>query len=176
MDYWKHGLDIYAENGARSYIVFGMAFFSAIVVGATYANLFAQRSQDVRLAFIHNPTASSGEGLVLDDDNSFSTLLYHQLVRGSADFDSIEALITKALLHRQLVRETPDNDDGPEQIKIFAPGSPIVEQAAKHDAKAWEEQLRVLERAGLASDFTGIILNGRVRTSASKPFLTGYVY
>ena len=101
----------------------------------------------MRLALIHNGGAS------VSKDSTISTVLYRELASGNRN---IKEIVDKAILSRDELLS-----GNPEQIKVFAPGSPIVESAANAAA---QRQARILSGLGLENDFRGIIVNGRVGT------------
>ncbi|KAI9482602.1 UDP-glucose:glycoprotein glucosyltransferase-domain-containing protein [Zychaea mexicana] len=114
---------------------------------ASEALLFLEKRENVRLALIHN-----GDSDQSSKDATISTVLYRELASGNKD--AIKELIDKAISSRDQIISS-----NPEQIKMFAPGSPIVESAANHAA---QNQARVLGGSELEKNFSGIVVNGRI--------------
>ncbi|CDH57110.1 udp-glucose:glycoprotein glucosyltransferase [Lichtheimia corymbifera JMRC:FSU:9682] len=105
---------------------------------------FLETDNSVRLALIHNP---SGKATL----NDISTVLYREMLQGNKDF--------RELIDTAIATKDESLSETPEQVKVFAPGSPAVESFAN---EAVHRQSRVLEGLGLSDGFQGIVINGRV--------------
>ncbi|KAI8146122.1 UDP-glucose:glycoprotein glucosyltransferase-domain-containing protein [Fennellomyces sp. T-0311] len=111
---------------------------------ASEALSFLDENERVRLALIHNGDTPS-------KNTKISTVLYRELASGNKN---IKELVEKAISsHDELLSGTP------EQVKMFAPGSPIVESVA---STAAHDHAQVLEGLGLEPGFHGLIINGRI--------------
>lgn len=109
-----------------------------------------ESNQNIHLALIHYAAERS-----VDEDASFSSLLYHEINWKHSELPEIKNLVEKTLEERW----GESAGAAPPQIKAFAPGSPVVENIAY---RAWEKQASQLLEAGLEKDFRGIVINGRV--------------
>lgn len=65
----------------------------------------------------------------------------------------------RELIDTAIATKDESLSETPEQVKVFAPGSPAVESFAN---EAVHRQSRVLEGLGLSEGFQGIVINGRV--------------
>ncbi|KAI9266794.1 UDP-glucose:glycoprotein glucosyltransferase-domain-containing protein [Phascolomyces articulosus] len=109
---------------------------------ASEALSFLEQNENIRLALVHRGDSK---------DTLISTVIYRELASGNKN---IKDLIDKAIASRDEIVS-----GNPEQIKVFAPGSPIVESVA---TEAVQKQALALNGLGLEKDFRGIIVNGRI--------------
>ncbi|KAI7860003.1 UDP-glucose:glycoprotein glucosyltransferase-domain-containing protein [Circinella umbellata] len=112
---------------------------------ASQALSFLEQNENVRLALIHNGDTT------ISKDTTISTVLYREIASGNKN---IKEFVDQAILSRNEILS-----GNPEQIKVFAPGSPIVESTAN---ALVQKQASVLTGLGLETDFGGIIINGRI--------------
>ena len=137
------GLKLASE--ALSFLVSLVIDLSRVPFMLIYLFIFTQdENERVRLALIHNGDTASKNAKI-------STVLYRELASGNKN---IKELVDKAISsHDELLSGTP------EQVKMFAPGSPIVESVASTAAL---DQAQVLKGLGLEPNFRGLTINGRV--------------
>jgi hypothetical protein len=113
----------------------------------------------VRVSIIHNPNLVTRDSPGLTDPETgvkLSNIIYQALYKSDIDIEDLKNTFKAALESEGHVRLV-------DQIKAFSAGSPIVEMITEGYTKDWSKLYSKLNEAGLDQDFTGLVVNGRVR-------------
>ncbi|KAI8384821.1 UDP-glucose:glycoprotein glucosyltransferase-domain-containing protein [Radiomyces spectabilis] len=154
----------YVHSGAKPTVnVWVIANFNKVagVKLALEAMSFLENNEQARVALIHNTADTSGadvSGFTEKKNVPFSSVLYQYTAQHKAGVEDLKKLFAHVLQDQS----AESSSTSAEQIKIMAPGSPIVEAAVKVKSTVWDDQCNALTKMGMPSNFSGIIVNGRM--------------